>query len=208
MRPVLLVAVLLSPAALLAPAAARAQPTLGARLGFSPALGSVAEHVPMSEAMRSQIPLQLEALWRIGRAAAGVYASYGIGQVSASTCGAGASCSASDLRAGMEGTYALEPFHGAAPWGGAGLGYEWARQRRTRAGTDTTWTWRGLEAVLQGGAEWPIDRRFSVGPFAAVTFGRYADAAVDTSASSGSAPIATKALHLWVHVGVRGRLDL
>ncbi len=194
-------------AALLVPWVAVAQPTFAARLAYAPALGDVAAHVPMSEAMRSQIPLQLDALWRFGDLAAGVYAAYGLGQVPASAC-AGGDCSASDVRVGVQGLLALEPRSGVVPWVGAGVGYEWATERRARADTRTTWSFRGLDALVQGGAEWNVAGRFSAGPFAALALGRYAHVALDTPDASGSADIPSKGFHAWILVGVRGRLDL
>jgi hypothetical protein len=198
-------------AALLLPAAARAQPTVALRLAYAPALGDLARGVPMSDAMRSQIPVQLDLLWRLGTASAGAYGSWGLGQPSGEACREpGSSCSASVVRAGVQGMWAFEPFGEARilPWAGLGLGWEWAFQRSERLGSRTAYTWSGPEVALQGGAEWPIAGRFGVGPFVLLGGGRYARQALDTSADSASAAIETKAVHVWVHVGVRGRLDL
>jgi hypothetical protein len=195
--------------ALLLPAAARAQPTAALRLAYAPALGDLARGVPMSDAMRSQVPVQLDLLWRFGRASAGAYGSWGLGQAGGDACRAGASCSASVTRAGVQGLWAFEPLGetGIVPWAGLGLGWEWAFQESERLGSRTSTTWSGAELSLQGGAEWPVAGRFGVGPFLLLGGGRYAREAVDTSADSGAADIGTKAFHLWIHVGVRGRVD-
>ena len=196
-------------AALLLPAAARAQPSAALRLAYAPALGDLARGVPMSDAMSSQIPVQLDLLWRFGQLSAGAYGSWGLGQASGDACKAGASCSASVVRVGAQALWAWEPFGEARilPWAGAGLGWEWAFQSAERLGSRTSYTWSGAELALQGGAEWPIAGRFGVGPFLLLGGGRYAREAVDTSADSGSADIGTKAFHVWIHVGVRGRVD-
>lgn len=196
-------------AALLLPAAARAQPSLALRLAYAPALGDLARGVPMSDAMSSQIPVQLDLLFRFGMASAGAYGSWGLGQASGDACKAGASCSASVVRAGVQALWAFEPLGETriVPWAGLGLGWEWAFQRTERLGSRISTTWSGAELAVQGGAEWPLAGRFGLGPFVLLGGGRYAREAVDTSADSGSADIGTKAVHLWIHVGVRGRVD-
>ncbi|HET7824593.1 MAG TPA: hypothetical protein VFK90_04640 [Anaeromyxobacter sp.] len=199
----------LAAAALLLPAAARAQPALALRLAYAPAMGDLARGVPMSDAMSSQIPFQLDLLWRIGRISAGAYGSWGPGQVGGEGCLGGGSCSASVLRAGAQGILALAPLGetGITPWAGLGLGWEWAKQRRAHGGATASTTWSGAELSLQGGAEWSIAGRFGVGPFVLLGLGRYARQSVDTSIESASADIDRKAVHVWVHVGLRGRVD-
>ncbi len=195
-------------AALLLPAAARARPAAALRLAYAPAIGDVAEAVPISDAMRSQVPLQLDLLWREGPLSAGAYGSWGLGQIAG--CGSGASCSASAIRVGAEALYAFAPFAGGAlvPWAGLGLGWEWATRRRERLGSEVSWTWSGWELALQGGAEWPLAGRLAVGPFAQLALGRYARVALDAPEGSASGEIGARAIHAFVHVGVRGRIDL
>jgi len=198
-------------AAVLLPAVAQAGATAALRLAYAPALGDLARGVPISDAMTSQVPLQLDLLWRHGRLSAGAYGSWGLGQVAADVCGgSGASCSASALRAGVQGLWAAEPFGDAriVPWAGLGLGWEWAFQRRERLGSRVSWTWSGAELALQGGAEWPLGNRFGIGPFLLLGFGRYEDVAVETQSSSASASIGSRAVHVWIHVGARVRFDL
>jgi hypothetical protein len=205
-----LAAAVLALAALLLPAAPSAQPTAALRLAYAPALGDLARGVPMSDAMSSQIPLQLDVLWRFGAISAGAYGSWGLGQASGQACKEpGASCSASVVRVGAQGLWTLEPLGEARilPWAGLGLGWEWAFQRSERLGARTSDTWSGAEVAVQGGAEWPFAGRFGLGPFVLVGGGRYVRQALDTSADSGSANIGTKAVHVWIHVGVRGRVD-
>lgn len=195
-------------AALLAPLAARAQPTAALRIGYAPVLGDLARSVPMSDAMSSHVPLQLDLLWRVGPFSAGAYGSWGPGQVG-SACGGGTSCGTSVARTGVQGLYALEPLGGTriVPWAGAGLGWEWASQRRERLGSRTSSTWSGPELSLQGGAEWPLGGRFGLGPFVLLGFGRYARESLETDFASGSSEIGRKAVHVWIHVGARGRFD-
>lgn len=196
-------------AALLAASIARAQPTVALRLAYAPALGSAAREVPMSEVTRAQVPIQVDALWRFGAASAGVYGSWGPGQVPSSQCRDGASCSASALSLGLQAQYALRAFGpGIVPWSGLGVGWERARHRDERLGSEAVFTWSGFEVLLQAGAELPLGHGFSVGPFAQLAIGRYGDVALDTHEASVSAAIDERAFHAFLHLGVRGKLDL
>lgn len=197
--------------ALLLPLAARAQPTFALRLAYATSLGSAAQELPISEAMGGQVPIQLDALWRFdGPVSAGVYASWGPGQVTAGACSSGTDCSASGLRLGVQGQWAFAAV-GAwhlLPWAGLGAGWERASTRRAHLGAETTWTYSGPEASLQGGLDWPLGRGFMLGPFLQLAAGRYGSWSLDTSADSASGDIADKAIHGSLHFGVRGRFDL
>jgi hypothetical protein len=205
MRAVLLVA-------LVVPAAAAAQRgvgvELGLRLAWAPAVGSAAEHVPMSEAIAWQVPIQADVLWTAERFAAGVYGSWGPGGVSGGACADGASCSAQVVRAGAQVLWRFSRWSfGAAPWLGGGLGWEWASQRRERLGAASTTSWNGPELALQGGADWRLGERFGGGPFVLVGAGRYERVSVETPRDAGSADIADRSVHGWIQLGVRGSCD-
>ncbi len=203
MRSVALAAAL---AALAAAAPARAEPDLSLRLGLAPALGSAADDVPMSDVVPLHFPVQLDALWREGPIAGGLYASWGPGR--AGRCGAGASCSASVTRLGLEATWTFRSGGGPEPWAGIATGYEWATHERTRGGTVKT-SLRGFEPLAaQGGVEWRVHPRLALGPYGLLGVGRYARMSVDTGLASGSAPIDARAIHAWFHAGVRARLVL
>jgi hypothetical protein len=195
---------------LLLPLAARPEPALSLRLAYAAPLGSAAPDLPLADAMLGQVPVQLDALWRFGAASAGLYGSWGPGQVPGDTCGGGADCSASALRLGIEGEWMFAPL-GAwrlSPWAGIGAGWERASTRRTRLGAETIWTYSGPEASLHAGLDWPLAAGFALGPFAELAVGRYGSWALDTSAESASGDLAEKAFHGFVHLGVRGTLDL
>jgi hypothetical protein len=190
--------------ALLAPVAAAGQPSLGLRIAVAPALGSAVQGVPISDAVRLQVPLQLDALWDFGPWAVGAYGSWGWGQVG--SCDG--SCDGSVLRAGIQGTRAFSR-RGGVPWAGLAAGYEWATEERTRGGHEETTRWRGFELFqLQGGMEWRLARAVALGPYALVGLGRYTDATVDTGVASQSVSLPDRALHAWIHLGVRGRVIL
>ncbi len=197
------------------PAAARAAgPSLGLRLGFAPSLGSAADRVPMSEEVAWQVPLQADALWtfppRSGEFGAGFYASWALAHAGTAACADGASCSARSIRAGAQGLWTFHRWQrGGGLWAGAGAGWEWTSQRRERLDAATTTRWNGPELSIQGGAGWRLGRSpVEIGPFATIGVGRYSGVAIDTPAESASASIGDRAVHAWIHVGVRATIDL
>jgi len=194
--------------ALVAPRAARAEPAASLRLALAPAVGSVVPGVPVSDAIGFQFPLQLDLGWAVGPLTVGAYGSWGYGL--AGKCQG--SCSASVVRTGLEATWTLASvpeLRGAAPWGGVGAGYEWATERRSEGGNPVTTTWRGFELFsVQGGLEWRVARAVALGPFLLVGLGRYTNMALDAGVDTASAELTHRAVHAWIHVGVRGRLVL
>ena len=69
-------------AALSAPAAAHAQISLGLRLAYAPSFGDAVEDGELSDGVRSQIPVQVDAMYRLNPSVSlGGYFSYGFGQV-------------------------------------------------------------------------------------------------------------------------------
>jgi hypothetical protein len=190
MRKLLVVAALA-----LLPLASQAQFSLGARIGYAPAMGDYVKDAPMSDGVKSQIPIQLDALYSFTPAfAAGAYLSYGFAQLE----GDCADCSASDLRLGIQGTYAFNSVSQQfVPWLGAGIGYEIASVDNGAGSVDTS-GWELLN--LQGGADYKVGEKFSVGPYVLFSIGQY-------SSIEGN-DIAEKGTHEWLGFGVRGKFDL
>jgi hypothetical protein len=185
---------------------ARAEPSLALRLGVAPAVGSAARDVPASDVIPVQFPLQLDALWKVGPFAAGFYGSWGPGR--AGSCGPGTTCSARDWRVGLQATWTFATQGGSEPWAGLASGYEWAIVDRTHGGTIET-TLRGFEPIaIQGGIEWRIGRWLALGPYGLVGIGRYTKVSVDTGFGAASEDVPDRAVHAWLHAGVRGRLVL
>ena len=176
-----------------------AEPVIALRLGAASAFGSAAADVPVSDEVRLQFPVQLDLLGRFGRASAGAYGSWGIAR--SGNCEG--SC-ASVARAGLQATWTFGPWHGAEPWSGIGAGWEWAKERAHGVKT----SWRGWELAAQGGLEWQVAPRVAVGPFLLLGAGRYTDVALDTGFGSASAELARRAVHVWLHGGVRARLSV
>jgi hypothetical protein len=198
MRKLLMIAVLA-----LLPVASQAQFTLGLRLGYSPAMGDAEQDFAMSDYVKSQIPIQVDAMYNFTPAfSAGGYLSYGFGQVGGDTqdlCDAfEADCSATSLRIGVQGAYA---FNGATPtftpWLGAGIGYEILSFDGGAGSVDTS----GFEFLnLQGGGDYKVNDQFAIGPYVQLSFAQYS--------SVESADIANTGMHEWLTFGLRGKFDL
>ena len=188
--------------ALAAAGPARAEPVLALRLGVAGAVGSASGNLPMAHAVPLQLPLQLDALWRERPFAGGLYGAWAPAEPGG--CASGERCSARAWRAGLQGTYAFRA-DGVEPWAGLALGWEWATLERDHSGA-IVGTWSGPELSAQGGAEWLVARWLALGPYALVGGGRFDRYAVTAPAGSASATISDRTLHVWLELGVRGRL--
>ncbi len=191
-------------AVLVLPAPAHAQFTLGARLGFAPGMGDATKGDPLKDTVKSQVPIQLDALYTLAPdVAAGLYFSYGLGQLGgAASQDCSASCSVRITRLGIEGTYTFGKADlPLVPWVGLGIGYEWQRLEASFAGISGTVTTSGFEFVnVQVGGDYRVGRQVAFGPYLLFSLGEY-------SSSDGHA-IADTAIHEWLHLGVRATFDL
>lgn len=183
------------------------EPEVAVRLAVAPAFGSAAAKVPISDAVSLQFPMQLDLGWRFGPLTVGGYGSWALAR--GPTCASGASCSATAVRAGLQATWTFDPGGGVLGWVGAASGWERATFHVKRAATDDATSYSGLEILqVQGGVEWPLHRRLVLGPYLLLGFGRYSDVRVETRVQSASASIPDRALHTWLHLGVRARVPL
>lgn len=189
----------------LEPDARAVEPVVALRLGVGAGLGSAAAHVPMTDVVPAQFPVQLDILGRRGPISLGAYGAIALGVPGRCT---GASCSAWAARAGLEASFTFPTAGRGAPWVGVASGYEWLAVDRTQGGTVAT-RYRGLEPLaIEGGIEWPVLRWLALGPYGLLSVGRYARYAVDTGLEQGSVAIPHRAVHAWLQAGVRGRLLL
>jgi hypothetical protein len=188
------------------PFAALAQFQFGARVGYGLAMGDVGGQIAMSDWQSSQIPLQLDAAFRVTKNfAVGMYASYAFGFVGNGMdqeCkDFGVDCSASSRRVGAQVSYAFSPGQQWNPWAGAGAGYEW----NTVNDGSEDFTFKGWEYLnLQGGADYKVSERFSAGPYVMLAIGKY-----DTAENEGrTVSVPDTAMHEWLSLGIRGKFDL
>ncbi len=195
-------------AALVFPSASHAQAqaskfSLGLRLGYGFSMGDAMKDFGMSDYVGSQIPIQLDAMYKLSpEFALGAYFSYGFAQPSgfgSDVCDApGADCSVSNMRLGVQGTYSFTKASPSfVPWLGLGIGWENSSFDSGGGAADTS-GWEYLN--LQGGANWKVNPAFAVGPYVMYSIGQYG--------SVEGNDIPNKAMHEWLSLGVMGKFDL
>ena len=178
-----LIPALFALALLAIPAAGNAQISLGLRLGYAPALGEAAKDSDMSDGVKSQIPLQLDATYHLTPAfSLGGYASYGFGQtgeVFDQICDV-ADCSARVVRIGVQGIYSFNPIGQLRPFAGVGAGYEWGSLTAEAGDEEVTVSFRGFELLnLTAGADYVVGPQFAIGPYVGLSVGRYSNTSID-----------------------------
>jgi hypothetical protein len=201
MRKLLMVGAVL--AAVVFPTASHAQFQLGLRLGYGLGMGDYQKDFSMSDSAKSQIPLQLDAMYKVTpEIAVGAYVSYGFAQPGGLTkevCDLpGADCSFSTLRLGAQAAYTFTKVSPTfVPWAGVGLGWESVSYDFGGGSESAT----GFEFLnLQVGGDYKVAPKFAVGPYAQFSIGQYSN---DAGAS-----IEQKAMHEWLSFGLRGKFDL
>jgi hypothetical protein len=202
-------------ALVVAPASAGAQVSLGLRLGYAKAQGNVGGQLNMDEWVNSQIPVQADVLVRVTpRLSIGAYGAWGFGSadggdVKATCSSPGVSCSIAVIRAGVQGVWEFEP-GSMTPWLGVGAGYEWNALHAENGSTAVDIRFTGFEWLnVQGGADWKVASSLSIGPFLMVSIGQYDSGHFGVSGAGGfNAEPSEKSIHMWLQIGVRGRVDL
>jgi len=197
--------------------------SLGLRVGYAIPGGDLQKSATLSDQISSQVPIQADLMYRLSpQAAAGVYASYGIGQVasqlkdqSALLVGPGASYAATIWRVGVQGTYSF-PQGAWTPWIGLGSGLEAASFEVKQGPAKITGSTRGWEYLnLQAGADLQVSPAFRTGLFVSWAVGTYHYQGGEVSGtsspldgSSGGGLGSDAASHNWFTVGLRGSFDL
>jgi hypothetical protein len=199
---------------------------LGARVGYGLPFGETEDGEDLSDGVKGMIPLQLDLGYRVTQELSlGGYVMYGVGFVGDTisepcdsadeTPGVSASCSARDIRLGIQAQYHFAPAEKLDPWLGVGFGYEWLTLGVDVSGGgqsfELTSTGRGFEFInLQGGLDFKVARGLGLGPFLSFSMGQYSSASASCSGSlcdnsdTESRDIDDKALHQWLLLGVRG----
>jgi hypothetical protein len=207
---------LLMLAALLVPMVSQAQVSLGLRVGYAPAMGDAQKDQKMSDGMKSQIPLQLDALYKVTKdIAVGGYFAYGFGQVDiAGVCVSGVDCSGNVMRFGVQGHYTFNQLTAPlVPWAGVGFGYEIGKAKAEATGIGSMeFTYSGFEFLnLQVGGDYRVNEQFSVGPYLQFSLAQYSKQKIDdTTGFVGNfdGDVEEKAMHEWFGFGIRGKFDL
>jgi outer membrane protein W len=200
-------------------ASAEGKFVLGLRLGYALPVGSLAEGSDMSDAISGQFPIWLDIGYMVTpNVMLGAYGQYAFGSVAGQiktlcdqNSAAGISCSASDIRFGLQGQYHISPSEKFDPWLGLGVGYELMKVGVSGGGQEASTTASGFEfANLQAGADFKVVPKFVFGPFLSFSLGQYGSTS-NSGAGAAQSPggdIPNKALHEWLTFGVRGAFIL
>jgi len=207
---------------LLFPAAAGAQLSVGLRAGYAIPSGDLQQDLKLSDQLKSSFPIQLDLLYRVApRTAAGLYASFGLGQIASALkersellVGPGASYRAATWRIGVEATQSF--LEGPiVPWVGIGSGIEIGTYKVENGGATIKGSTRGWEWInLQAGGDYLVSPRFAAGIYVAWSIGQFTYQGGEVSGtgfldgSTGGGLGADAATHQWLGFGVRGRFDL
>jgi outer membrane protein W len=152
------------------------------------------------------IPVWIDAGWRANpNVYVGLFFQYGFAFVNndqnPDCAQSGVSCSAKDLRLGVNVHYHFSPGQSFDPWVGVGAGYEWLTLDASVGSTSLSQTAGGFEfGNLQLGGDFAVAPNFGIGPFFAVTLAEYNHLS--------DADLGTKSIHGWLMGGVRGVFDI
>jgi outer membrane protein W len=187
------------------------------RVGYGIPLGDVEKNSKLSDGIGGEVPLIIDIGYRvIPNLFVGLYGQYAFGWVSgvfSDACDASSqiSCSAHDMRLGVEGHFHFMPGEKLDPWVGLGIGYEWLGISASGRGAEASSTISGFEFVnLQAGLDIAVAEHFYVGPFVTLTIAQSSSVSVDCGSGQcgsqfeGNGDIKDKALHEWLLLGVRG----
>jgi hypothetical protein len=214
MRRLLLAGATIVLAFLATPAPARAQVSLGARLGYGFGFGKVGGTLGMDDWLKDQIPIQVDALFRVNpRLALGAYFSHGFarpfGELRDICDLPDADCGGRVQRLGLQAQLRIAERGRYEPWAGAGIGYEWNRLDAPDVGGRVEVTYKGWEFLhLQGGVDYRVAPRLLVGPFLLFSLTQYGEGEVSGDFGRGDGPIDRTTMHEWLMLGIRGRFDL
>lgn len=207
MRRTLLAALI---ASALAPSVARAGVVLDARLGVALPRGDVFQGSPLADSVDFTVPVQIELGFRGERLQLGGYLRFAPGRLDASVedvCdAAGERCSTLDLGLGVQVDLRLSGGKGV-PWIGGFFGYEVIRTNTTFLGSPASVSYGGVELGVQGGIDFVWGALF-LGPYGAVSAGRYTFGDVTVGGTTLSGDVTSRASHFWISLGLRGGLAL
>lgn len=221
--------------ALLAPALAPAQPSLGLRAGYALPRGDAANvgglgAFTQADLFGRLLPFEVDAVWRLGpHLSAGLFLSYGIAtpgrQLKSLLCDQFSCTGLVDTRFGALGTWSFGRQGPVEPWVGLGAGLEEARFRARNVTfatgmpapapayltDDIRGTYRGWAIHMDVGADWRLRGDLLVGPYVQVVVGQYRVQDIrfgPPGTVPGNGGIPSNNPHEFVSLGVRARYDL
>jgi hypothetical protein len=181
---------------------------LGVGTGYSFAFGdaskSAAGTTAMSDLYAGEVPVELEASYKLTHAiSAGVYAGYGYGMPSSTVSDTVSSFTT--WRFGVQGEYEFAKLGPALPFAGLRVGY-FTESSNTKNGAESGSASGWEYLTVFGGAEFEVAKGFAVGPFASLAIGEYTYE--KKGSEGGSIPSGDRTLHQWLTIGVRGSWGL
>jgi hypothetical protein len=208
-------------------AAAQNQPaqpiglSLGLRVGYGIPGGKIGsldinggEETVLSDGVKAMVPFGLDVGYRIiPHLAVGASAQYGFG-VANEDSGGCPGCKIDDIALGIHAFLHAAPGGTFDPWVGLGVGYELLSiTNQDDPFNRATVTLKGLQfLVLQLGADVATGSPVSVGPFFAVSAGKYTRSTISGNVGgqslSRSDDVPRSAWHDWVTLGVQGKFNL
>ena len=191
--------------------------TLGARVGFGFPTGDLAGAGTgaVSDLVDGKVPIWLELGYRFNRhVRAHVYLELAPASVRNDVCFAGGGCYGNDIRLGADIQLHASPYGAIDPWIGIGGGGEWLNAHGVAVTTASglipaDQQWSGWEfPLLEGGLDIPVAPHFTVGPYAAVSFGQFTTYHESGFNYSFSQNISSRASHQWIQFGVKFTANL
>jgi hypothetical protein len=184
-----------------APAASAAEPFLDARIGFGLPFGEIVAGTDLRDVVSSDVPLQVDAGFRFGRAlSVAGYVSYGFGQLADDAdraCGS-ADCSARIFRIGLQAAIHSGIGSSRDVWGGVLFGWE-----RLALDAPTDLTASGPELGILGGLDFTGDGT-GFGPYVSLTFGEFSS----LEQGGRDVDVGDEKVHGTLLLGVRGYFGL
>lgn len=170
------------------------------RVGWGIPQGEQQNGVDVGDRSLGILPVWLDLGYRVTKhVLVGVYAHYAFAFLR--DCPADGSCSASDVRFGLQAQWHFGARHAVDHWIGLGAGFEIYDEEVQ----GITRRYTGFEfANLQFGEDFSLGNRLGLGPFLSLSLGQFTH--VEQTAGKrrlSDQEIAPKTLHLWAVIGLR-----
>jgi hypothetical protein len=197
---------------------AEAQVSLDLKVAYALPTGDVVRfggsdfYGPMKNTWSGAIPVEVAGRYRFSPSfSAGVYFQYAPATVASRLCTSGMTCSAYDMRAGVEAVYGFLPAGFLNPWVSLGTGWQWTHFSIATGTQSAALTFSGWEYFnVQAGLDFNLSRTFAVGPYVGYFGGTYTSLSANLSGTTSSSAIDSefRAFHGWIQFGAKGTVNL